>query len=63
MFHANFAQTRGNYSRGSYAGGFQRNYHGGKLSGFPSRNFLDLMVSMEDITVLVVMIKVKICIK
>ncbi|KAH9671623.1 retrovirus-related pol polyprotein from transposon RE1 [Citrus sinensis] len=43
MFNANFAQTRGNYRRGGYTGGFQGNYFGGRGSGtvrgFPSRDF------------------------
>ncbi|KAL9432294.1 hypothetical protein AB3S75_027337 [Citrus x aurantiifolia] len=43
MVNANFAQTRGNYRKGGYTGGFQGNYHSGRGPvtgrGFPSRNF------------------------
>ena len=63
MFNGNFAQTRGNYRKGGYTGSFQGNYHGGRGSGtgrsFPLRNFLDLMVSMEDTLALLVMVEVK----
>ncbi|KAL9460331.1 hypothetical protein AB3S75_003524 [Citrus x aurantiifolia] len=66
-FNANFVQTKGNYRRGGYTGGFQGNYHSGRGPvigrGFLREIFLDLMVSMEDTLVLVDMAEAKTCIK